>query len=58
MFGVEIVCVRRGWFQIVGGVKHELRSAGIVRLVAGMPSIRQEALIRAAREISAEMFGD
>ncbi len=55
VFGVECVCVRRGWFQIVGGVKHEVRSVGIVRLIANMPSLRQAALIRSAQEATVSM---
>jgi hypothetical protein len=56
VFGVECVCVRRGWFQRVGALKHELRSANMVRLLAAMPSVRQEALIARAAAVAADMF--
>jgi len=57
VFGVECECTRRGWFQIVGGVKHELRSSNLVKLIANMPSLRRDAITRTAREVAAEMFG-
>lgn len=45
VFGVEIECVRRGWFQIVGQLKHELRSDGVVGLIARMPSLRRAVAV-------------